>query len=274
VLEINVTEHCNLRCQHCDHSSPLLQPRLLSPAGVYDELSVLSAALKALELRIVGGEPLLHPDLVEVISEARRAQFARKITLVTNGTLLHRMPRAIWRLIDGMWISLYPDVKRSYDSRELRQEANRHGVWIWEKECRNFDASLLGVKTENDALVAFIYERCVTHPPRFSYCTVRSGRFFMCQRAAFMEDRLRSLEIDYACSEADSVELRGGAQLGVAIREYLGRTTPLRACRYCLGSAAMEVKWTQARESQQSLVGASAEDRLSPSLALPKQLLE
>lgn len=85
VVVWNCTRTCNLRCQHCYAGSD---------AQSYDELTTEEAkamiddlaAFGSPVLLFSGGEPCLRPDLVELMSYARRA--GMRAVLSTNGTLI------------------------------------------------------------------------------------------------------------------------------------------------------------------------------------------
>lgn len=77
---------CNLRCAMCNHwrerrAAPLRIDRL---RAVVDEL----AALGCRKIHITGGEPTLHPDLVEFI--AHSAGHGLRVTMTSNGTLIDK----------------------------------------------------------------------------------------------------------------------------------------------------------------------------------------
>ncbi|MEB3334415.1 MAG: radical SAM protein [Cyanobacteriota bacterium] len=88
VLRLSLTARCNLACPYClpDGQEP---PGLLSQA---QRLAVVEAAvaLGAHQLRLTGGEPLLHPGLEALIAAAAplRAAGLREISLTSNGALL------------------------------------------------------------------------------------------------------------------------------------------------------------------------------------------
>ena len=76
---------CNLSCAYCneydDHSEPVSTSIML---GRVDRLADLGSAV----ITISGGEPLLHPDLEQIISRCRnRGMIAG---MITNGYLLSR----------------------------------------------------------------------------------------------------------------------------------------------------------------------------------------
>ncbi|HEY3952561.1 MAG TPA: hypothetical protein VGM53_04240, partial [Streptosporangiaceae bacterium] len=71
---VNVTEHCNLRCRSCAHLSPVLPKHFVDPGSLCSDLTALSKSYRVNVLKILGGEPLLHPDLPEVLLAARESQ--------------------------------------------------------------------------------------------------------------------------------------------------------------------------------------------------------
>jgi len=84
---IEVTYRCNLRCRHCYVDDALKRgerPELTTDEwrGVLDQL----AAAGTLHLLITGGEPLMRPDLVEILEVAAERGFY--LALLTNGTLM------------------------------------------------------------------------------------------------------------------------------------------------------------------------------------------
>jgi cyclic pyranopterin phosphate synthase len=88
VVRLSLTARCNLACPYClpDGQEP---PGLLN---LEQRLAVVQAAvaLGARSLRLTGGEPLLHPQLEELIAAVQplRKQGLREIALTSNGTLL------------------------------------------------------------------------------------------------------------------------------------------------------------------------------------------
>lgn len=47
-------------------------------------------------IRLLGGEPLLHPDLSSFVKSARRSFPSTKIDITTNGTLLKKPDQTFW----------------------------------------------------------------------------------------------------------------------------------------------------------------------------------
>ncbi|MCF8059994.1 MAG: radical SAM protein [Bacteriovoracaceae bacterium] len=115
---LEITQSCNLRCKHCynfDRSAGAnpVQKDLLSFKEIKHILTSLNN-LGALSLNITGGEPLTHPDLENIISEAKSFNF--HIRLKTNGILLdHNKAKKLFTLgVREVDISLYGADEMTY----------------------------------------------------------------------------------------------------------------------------------------------------------------
>jgi MoaA/NifB/PqqE/SkfB family radical SAM enzyme len=92
-VTLYVNTACNLRCVYC--ASPEQHAQLLSAAqwrSVLDELRELGTE----RVLFFGGEPLLRPDLEEIVTHARG--LGLHCALTSNGTLVPRRPEVIRRL--------------------------------------------------------------------------------------------------------------------------------------------------------------------------------
>ena len=100
-LTLMITDTCNLRCRHCLlDCTPDLGRQV--PREAVMEIIRGFARLGGERLMITGGEPLLHPDWIKILSFAcERVEFA-EVCLQTNATLLsHSDADAISRLADN-----------------------------------------------------------------------------------------------------------------------------------------------------------------------------
>ncbi len=119
-LHVDLTAQCPLRCVHCylgAHQDPGLPQEIL--LDVLDQ----AAALGALFLLFSGGEPLLRPDLLELVTAARARRFA--VSLATTGIgLSPTMARALVGLgLLEVGISLYAAEPAAHD-RVTRQRGS------------------------------------------------------------------------------------------------------------------------------------------------------
>ena len=87
-LRVSLTDRCNLRCTYCMPAQGLpWLPReeLLTTAELVRLLDVAVTRLGVEEIRFTGGEPLLRPDLEEVVAAAAALAPRPRLSLTTNG---------------------------------------------------------------------------------------------------------------------------------------------------------------------------------------------
>jgi MoaA/NifB/PqqE/SkfB family radical SAM enzyme len=78
-----LTDYCNLACKYC-YAMPFSGRRMETARTL--QLIEEFAALGVFDLTLAGGEPLLHPDVLEVISQSVRSGI--RVGVLTNGTPL------------------------------------------------------------------------------------------------------------------------------------------------------------------------------------------
>ena len=81
-----VTNACNLRCEQCHASSGKPLPNELNTEEGKRLLDGIAAIGEFRMLALGGGEPLLRPDIFELVAYAR--SLGLEISIATNGTLL------------------------------------------------------------------------------------------------------------------------------------------------------------------------------------------
>jgi GTP 3',8-cyclase len=85
-LRLIITGECNLSCFYCHNEGQAQKAFYISPTLVELICSALASEdVVPKEVTISGGEPLLHPCLMEIVAQA--ASICAKVTLVTNGVL-------------------------------------------------------------------------------------------------------------------------------------------------------------------------------------------
>jgi len=85
-LRLSVTRRCDLACAYCHREgAPDTGPEM--SLSLLTEIVTTLAAAGLSKAKITGGEPLLRPDLVEVVRVLRAAGYV-DVSLTTNGTRL------------------------------------------------------------------------------------------------------------------------------------------------------------------------------------------
>ena len=233
-FEYNLADHCNLTCHRCDHASPLLPEKLASIEQFTADLCALGQVYHADELRIVGGEPLLHPRAIEFLEVARACGIADRIVLTTNGLLLHKAAPRLFELLDEIRLSVYPRVKLPLTLERYAEIARAHGALLTPVVQDRFSHTLLNQRIEDSDLVRSIYRSCKMTGHWSCHC-VYEGRYYKCPVAALMEPRLARLGI-VLDSAGDGVPIHA-PNLRVRLARYLRDDRPLASCSFCLGTS-------------------------------------
>lgn len=72
-IDVHITDHCNLNCKGCGHFSSISQPYGMS----LEEMEIACKKLKPIlhkfsnSIHLMGGEPLLHPEVEGIMSLVR-----------------------------------------------------------------------------------------------------------------------------------------------------------------------------------------------------------
>jgi Radical SAM superfamily len=233
-FELHVTEHCNLRCANCCNLSPLVPEKFLTVEETRALCERMSRVLIADVFKIMGGEPLLHPDIAGVLRAVRSTPIGDRVRLFTNGLLLPSMSEAFWEALDELTISDYSSARLKPAVLELAaKQSARHGFVLNVKPVNEFSQVL---SPHFRPEVQQTFERCWL---RHRCLIVRGGRFYMCTRAAYAADFIAHAAHEEAPAgfdrSGDGVPL-DAPDLLATLESYLNRTKPLGACNYCFGS--------------------------------------
>nr|XP_048699419.1 molybdenum cofactor biosynthesis protein 1 isoform X5 [Caretta caretta] len=108
-LRISLTEKCNLRCQYCmPEEGVQLTPKseLLTTQEIIT-IARLFVKEGVDKIRLTGGEPLIRPDVVDIVAQLNKLEGLQTIAVTTNGINLARLlPRLKEAGLDAINISL------------------------------------------------------------------------------------------------------------------------------------------------------------------------
>jgi cyclic pyranopterin phosphate synthase len=230
-LEVHITDHCNLKCAECCSLSPLLPERFVDPKDMQRDLKLVTSAISPIYIKIVGGEPLLHPNIIECLKLAK--PMAKILSVTTNAVLLERMTDEFWELIDAITISIYPNPKLKRVEKYIEDKGREFGVSLNIKYQSSFvtmsewGGHSYKNKTQEVFSSCWLRERCHI---------VDRGRFYMCTRPPHLHTLFKDRQ-DY---NQDGIKLHRKSSLRDEIYQYLTRTTPLKSCSICNGGSAEE----------------------------------
>ena len=156
--EINVVDHCNLTCRDCDHASPVVAKRFVDPLKLHQDLSLLRHHYEARTIKLIGGEPLLHPDIEGVIDAVKRSGLGQSVLMVTNGVLLERCRDQFWRSIDELWVSVYPDSGLDSEYRKwIDEKARQFNIKLIVSKYDSFRVQFSRQRNQDEQLVSRIF---------------------------------------------------------------------------------------------------------------------
>jgi cyclic pyranopterin phosphate synthase len=94
-LRISVTDRCNLRCVYClPEAGVQWQPRENQlTAEEIARVTETAAHGGVKRVRLTGGEPLVHPEIVEIVRRIASIPGIEEVSLTTNAMLLERLAR-------------------------------------------------------------------------------------------------------------------------------------------------------------------------------------
>jgi organic radical activating enzyme len=230
-LEYHVADHCNLRCDHCCSYSPLLKKWFAEPEIVERDLRAASRGVAPTYLKIVGGEPLLHPELERLLCVAKSLEIAPILQLTTNGLLIERLTPRAWDSLDILTVSLYPEPRLPKSLiRFIAREAATHNVRVNWKTQDKFNCMDRAESAGYDETKT-VFERCWL---RYRCNCVKDGRFYCCTRPQYV----RRMAVDPDSFLEDGVDVLTPDGLAERIKEYLERSEPLQSCFLCQGGDA------------------------------------
>lgn len=136
VVQIMTVDQCNMNCSGCSHFSCLVDKEKGYDKGQFkQDLIRLKEVIKGVGVfSFVGGEPLLHKDLTEMISDIKNIFEESEITIITNGLLLNNMNEKFWKSVEDndvfLDITYYPAMKKMDDvHKNLESKSVRYKIW-------------------------------------------------------------------------------------------------------------------------------------------------
>lgn len=255
-IEYHLVEHCNLNCNRCGHFSPLAPSGVSDPIAFERDLRQLSRHFSTIEqIRLMGGEPLLHPTPEAFVDAAWRVFPDADLRIVTNGTLLKTMKQRFWDSCRQGRVTLdfsvypimeasVPDLVKLCAAQHVRLEPTRKKKFL----------AWINPRGDSDPHRSFAY--CRSH----FYCPfLAHSRLYVCSLPPtvqyFNATFNRSIPADAG------IDIFDPALDGHMILQAL--ETPVETCRSCACLYSAH-SWERIREDRAEDYEASAGARLFP----------
>lgn len=124
-MRISVTDQCNLRCCYCmpEGGIPYLNEAELLNFEEILEIVKAGVKLGIDQIKITGGEPLLRKNITQLITQIKKIQGIKQVTLTSNGVLLNKYALLLRQAnVDSININLPALSKEKYESITRRNE--------------------------------------------------------------------------------------------------------------------------------------------------------
>lgn len=240
-VEINAVRQCNLSCRSCSHSSPIASCSEYNFTDIEKDLSNLSVYLHSEFVRLLGGEPLLHTNLLNVLKAIKSTNIADKICLVTNGLLLDNITDEMLKYIDKIEISMYPlnkSVLQKIKNNALR--LSKQGVKVRILEYSDFRESIVQHSTNNQDLKQLVYETCqVAH--NWRCITVDNNRIYRCPQSMIYSENNNNFLDSICISKISNI---------YDLLNFLENNYYLSSCSCCLGSVGKKINHQQVKRNE------------------------
>jgi MoaA/NifB/PqqE/SkfB family radical SAM enzyme len=230
VIEFHLVEHCNLNCSGCDHFSPLAREEYADLTVVEKDMARLSelSGGNIKEIRLIGGEPLLHKDAVSFFPVVRKYFPKSRVLLFTNGILLARQPDSFWQSCKDnavvLFVTRYP-VK--IDVETITAKCNQYGIeFLHPPGIRDDEMYRCVLSLEGNGRVKENWKHCFHNYWTF----LARGRIYPCPFYANIRHFNRHFNKELPLTEKDSIDIYKAKDFKEILR-FLSR--PIPACRYC-----------------------------------------
>ncbi|CAG9334632.1 unnamed protein product [Blepharisma stoltei] len=137
-LRLSLTAKCNFKCTYC--YTPDVKPPKAVPYQFMLRLVRLFASQGVNKVRLTGGEPLIHPNVVEIARAVKSTPGINHLAITTNGLLLHRH-------LDGLLDAGLDSINLSLDTLVPAKFAFISKVDGFQKVWRSFEECLGKLKS-------------------------------------------------------------------------------------------------------------------------------
>ena len=206
----------------------------MEPAQLEKDLAVLNKFMRVQQFYCLGGEPLLHPKILEMLDVGRKSGIAKENCILTNGQRLDQMPEEFWTKLDVVRISVYPNLDRKIIAL-AEEKKKQYGFFL------GFDYIDVFWKQFAVSPTGETFKGC---PWKGACWTVHDGHFYLCPQSAFWTDQFMGLP-----QNIDGLPLDDSLTEEKLIA-YANRTEPYKACRMC-HSYKERVTWKEASTLEQ-----------------------
>ena len=249
-FSVHLVEHCNLKCKGCNHYSPLAEDEFLDLttfANDFERIAYLTDSNVG-NIYLLGGEPLLHPELLEFIRIARDFFPNTKLNLLTNGILLLDESEEFWHALGKndvtLCITRYPihldhsEIEATVANYNLVMEYWWHNPDGIEFKSWIFPLDLSGKQDPvNSFLMCRDANKCIF---------LRDGKLFTCVIPPNIHHFNKYFNQSLEVCQRDYIDIYQAEDID-DILKFLSKPIPF--CRYCdVNGRKYDLEWQTSKK--------------------------
>lgn len=226
-----IVHHCNLNCKSCDHFSPLADEEYVKLETYEKDINEMNKKFDRIaNIGIMGGEPLLHPNLDKILEITRKILKKTNILVFTNGIMLKKQPEYFWETLQKTNILL---VITKYDLninyKNIENIAKKNNVKIfYENEAKpRTEFNRICINEEGTENIFLSYKNCYQG---HNCPTLEDGILYKCPIIPGARHFNKYFNKNLKITEKDGINIYNDVEKR-KIYEYL--SSPSDFCRYC-----------------------------------------
>ena len=226
-----IVHHCNLNCKGCDHCAPIAEEEYVDLKTYKKDIEKMKKHFDFIgRIGIMGGEPLLHPNLNEIIRITRKILKNTQITIFTNAIEVMNKPKEFWETLkkeNAMLVITKYNLKINYYEIELI--ARKYGVIIlYENNLKSKNEFHKICYNENGTEdIEKSYKECY----HGEYCaTLENGYLYQCPIITASRHFNKYFNKNLIISDDDGINIHKRIKKEEIFNYF---NTPMKFCRYC-----------------------------------------
>ena len=250
-FEVALAEHCNLNCKGCDHFSPLAEKEFPDTDKLLNDFRRLSELFgdKVEQIHLLGGEPLLNPDLIWILKETRKIFPKTQLDITTNGLLLLKQSDVFWQTCHESGIIIRPTkYPITFDYEEAERIALKWDVAYYyfnnpKEEIKTLNKSIFDMEGKQNPKRSFLL--CY----RANHCIQLSkGKLYTCTIAPNIHHLNKYFHLNFSVSDNDGIDIYK-AKNADEILKFLAEAIPF--CKYCQADKMVKgIPWATSLKSK------------------------
>jgi MoaA/NifB/PqqE/SkfB family radical SAM enzyme len=248
-IQIHASCRCNLNCRGCNAFAPIIEEDFRDIEIIKKDLGRLSEITAGIigQITISGGEPLLNPQLPEILDCARKFFPLRNLKIITNAILLERASDVFWLSCQNNKVAIsitrYPIKINIENIKRIAAKYNVNLVYQDDTDIREKTMAKAPLDASGSQNIKKSFRYCYMSNYNF---TLENGRLYTCPTIAHIEYLNKFFNQRFIVSERDYIDIYKTENMTEVM--YFMRK-PMEFCRYCNTKKRVSgIKWKRSKK--------------------------